>query len=399
MKRRIIWSLTACLALLVLGGVWFLQNFEQVRTEAREGPKKEALRNPHLALERLFSSLGRPVRRIGSSAALDALGNGGVLILDQQRRRNIDAARAGHLLDWVQAGGYLILAAESSGDDPLIARLGLSWNKATGPAQCKPDADEGNETSTIAPGASPPAMPKPKPPETITLNLPDSAIRYRMQYHGSGLGASQPAPQWRHDPDSERSSVLHYAWGQGNITVFTEIRFLDNEHIEQHDHAELIWALLQRYQPQGEVRLASRMSRLTLWQWLAESATLALIGTACLIVLFLWRSVPRFGGTLATPAGERRELAQHLAAIGRSVWREGGITHWLKILRQALQQRLALRHPHLKDLASDARLSALAKLGDCNREQLALALSADALRSARDFTVAVQTLQRIDQHL
>jgi hypothetical protein len=249
-------------------------------------------------------------------------------------------------------------------------------------------------------GKKPPAKPGiVKPPLPIELRLPGSDTSYRFNRHGNGLTSSSPEPEWRAGLSDERNAVLHYTWGQGRITVLDGLQFLNNQQIGTLDHAELIWALLQQYQPQGELRLASRMEVPTLWQWLIESAWMLLISAALLITLWLWRIIPRFGGTLATPIAERRDLVQHLAAIGRSVWREGGITHWLNIVRQAVHKRLALRHPYLfRQEASEQRI-VLAKIAGCKTKDIQSALTSGQALAPDDFTLAMQTLQRLDQRL
>jgi hypothetical protein len=390
MKRTVMWSLVALAVLATLLTLWFLQNFEQVPTSHWEAPQKEALRNPYLALERLFGQLGRPLRRVESPEALDSLPAGGVLILDDNRRRHVNPARAERLLDWVKGGGYLIIAAENVGDDPLLAKLGLSRYKASAAQQCKPD--ETPETP-----APKPALPK--IPAPIELRLPGSDTSYRLRRPADGLTSSSPAPAWRAGLADERSAVLHYAWGDGQITVLDGLQFLGNRQLANFDHAELIWALLQQYQPQGEIRLASRMEIPTLWQWLIESAWMALISAAFLVLVWLWRIIPRFGGTLATPSAERRDLLQHLSAIGRSVWREGGIAHWLSVVRLAIHQRLSLRHPYLDRQDASAQRIALAKIATCKTNDIRLALTPGLAQTPKDFTTAMQTLQHLDQRL
>ena len=89
---------------------------------------------------------------------------------------------------------------------------------------------------------------------------------------------------------------------------------------------------------------------------------------ALLIALWLWRIIPRFGGTCPSPIDERRDLTQHLSAIGRSVWREGGATHWLTVVRHALNKRLSLRYPDLNRMdASEKRGTAVKKREDVHR--------------------------------
>jgi hypothetical protein len=387
MKRIFIWSLVAVAVLATLGTLWFLENFEQVPTSRWEAAQKEALRNPYLAFERLLSQLGRPVTRLESPRSLDALPAGGVLILDNNRRRNVDKARAGRLLNWVQEGGYLIVAGENLGDDPLLAKLGLSRYRAESSQQCAKDE-------------TPPPKPElPTPPVPIEITLPDSDISYRYSRLGNGLTSSLPVPAWRAGLADDRSAVLHYTWGRGQITVFDGLQFLGNWQIDKNDHAELIWALLQQYQPQGKIYLASRMEVPTLWQWLIESAWMVLISLALLIVLWLWLIIPRFGGTLAASDGERRDLVQHLSAIGRSVWREGGIAHWLTVVRQAIHKRLSLRHPYLYRQEPSEQRIALAKIAACKTKDIWSALTPGQAQTPAEFTVAMQTLQRLDQRL
>ena len=137
----------------------------------------------------------------------------------------------------------------------------------------------------------------------------------------------------------------------------------------------------------------------TLWQWLAESAWMLLISGALLIALWLWRIIPRFGGTCPSPIDERRDLTQHLSAIGRSVWREGGVTHWLSVVRHALNKRLSLRYPDLNRMDASEKRMVLAKIADCKTRDIHSALMSGQAQSAEEFTRTMQTLQRLDQRL
>lgn len=395
MTRKIVWSLVAVAVLATLAGLWFLQNFEQVPVTTREGPKKEALRNPYLALERLFSELGRPLERVQSPRLLDALPVNGVLILDSNRRRNVDPARAERLLEWVKRGGYLITVPESDGNDPLLTKLGLTSCRIS-PKQCglaeEGDEDEDSDESEDATAEAD------REPEPIEFSLPDSTVLYRYRQPDEEMLSSSPQPVWTVG-GGKTNSVLHYAWGRGQITVVDGLQAFSNWQIDDFDHAELIWALLRKYQPQGKLYLASRMEVPTLWQWLIESAWTALISGALLIGLWLWWIVPRFGGTLAVATSERRDLLAHLAAIGRSVWREGGLAHWLNVVRQSVRKRLTLRHPHLGQMDTDRQHTLLAKIAACPEKEIRSALTPGQVRTPAEFTKAMQTLQSLDQHL
>ena len=416
MKRRLIWSAIAFAVVATLSTLWFLDNFEQVPVKRWEGMKKEAIRNPYLASERLLAKLGRPVRRIHSPTSLDALPAGGVLLLDGNRRRNVDSARTKRVLDWVAQGAYLIVEAEYAGDDPLLEQLDVS-RYTPSPLQCpkKPETgektganadDSSNNTNDPAPPDDPesesplPIQPaKTRPPLEFTLPGTDAPTRYRLEFAGRGLTAGEQTPLWRAGPSEDRSAVLHFTHGKGRITVVDTLDFLGNRKLVEHDHAELIWALLQRYQPHGEILLASRMEIPTLWEWLAESAWMTLLSAAALISLWLWRIIPRFGGTLPAAASERRDLAQHLHAIGRSLWREGGLVHLITVVRRGIHKRLTLRHPHLARRPTHEQRKALARLIGKRSRDIQAAMSSTSTPSPEEFTRAMQTLQRLDQKL
>lgn len=414
MIRRVVWSIVAALALAVLGAAWFVQNFHEVPFERWEAPQREARSNPYLALERLLAALGRPVTRIQTRAGLTELPPGGVLLLDGDRRRHVDAALAARLLAWVEHGGYLIVAGESAGDDPLLARLGVGpyhpprptrreVDRKVDPEADSEDGEEGAGSGDAGEGSADeatrdPAVPAKRPP-WIGVRLPDADIAYRYRRLARRLSATGTTPLWYAGAAADRAALLHFAHGAGHVTVLDGLDAFTNYRIGHYDHAELLWALLARYQPQGEIRLASRLTVPSLWTWLAESAPTALTSALVLLAIWLVRIVPRFGGAVALPAGERRDLAQHLAAIGRSVWREGGVGHWMAVVRQAVATRLALRHPQLMRQEPAARLAALGRLADCPPEQVSSALVAGQAATPETFTAAMQTLQRLDQRL
>ena len=84
--------------------------------------------------------------------------------------------------------------------------------------------------------------------------------------------------------------------------MFPSLQAFTNRGIGQYDHADILWALLSAYQPQGTVRLAARLKVPTLWEWLAAEAWMPLASGVVLCVLWLWRIVPRFGGRRSLPS-------------------------------------------------------------------------------------------------
>jgi hypothetical protein len=406
MNRTFFWSIFGALALMILGAAWFFAHFDRVPSTKWEKPGKEALRNPYLALERFTARLGRPLARVSNALALDLLSPGGVLLLDDSRRIHVNPKRADALFEWVSRGGYLIVAAEGeSVDDPVLDRLGVTGYEApeeqhgSGEEQAGKTAGD-NPEATAGQCTPPSAEAERGEPDTIPVRLPgrDKPL-YLERAEAGGLQPGDPAPVWRAGVDDRRNTLLHYAYGRGQITVLDDFGFLTNRSIGEYDHAELIWELVRYYQPEGELRLATRLEVPTLWEWLAESAWTVLVSGGFLIAAWLWAIVPRFGGVLPVTEPARRSLAEHLSAIGRAVWREGGLVHWSNVVRQEMWENLVRRHPPIPQLPEPERIETLARLGGVPPERLAAVLNPEDDISPEAFAEMARTVQQLEQKL
>lgn len=387
--RTVFWIGLACVAAVLLLAIWFFTTYEQVPDTRFERVGREARANPYLALGRFGALLNRPVRVLEDPEQLDALAGRGVLLLDRQRRRMVPLARAENLLKWVAAGGYLIVAAESDlQQDFILQRLAL-----------KPVLPEKKSLGDTDDEAEP--VPPPKLPKTFPLRLPGSerALEIQTGHDSLMLKAGTLAPLWQAGPGPGHAHVLHFGWGRGQITVFQSFAPFTNWNIGEDDHAELLSSLLDRYQPKGPVWLAARLKMPSLWQWLQENAFAALLSAAALIVFWLWRIVPRFGGLRRLPEPERRGLKDHLAAMGRGVWKSGGLSDWLAVVRRACHARIAQRHPQLTRQTPEQRAASLQNLTGIDAARIHHALESPYLTSQKDFTHAVQTLQELSRKI
>lgn len=380
MSRRLLWSIAGLLALLALGSLWWSTHVERVPVSRREAPGPEARRNPYLALQMFLAQMGRPLSVLSEAGQLDALGPGGVLILDQGRGRHMTNARVDQLLAWVEAGGYLIVSPEAAGDpDPLLERLGVRWFE---PGKDTPEA-------------------RPAPPARQAwqqVELPGGGQFRLAPWFGPGLLSAAP-PLWRGGQQAEGDGVVHLGRAAGNVTVIINGAGLwHNDSLGQADHAEFLWALLERYQPGGPLRLGARLYVPNLFVWLGEHAPYALLSLALLIVLGLWRAVPRFGVIAAEAGPDRRALGEHLSAVGRYLWRNGGLPHWLKLSREHFHGRLALAQPALAALPLGLRVAALARASRLPAAAIGQALGGPA-DTPLGYTQAVRTLCQLEHRL
>lgn len=384
MTRRIVWIALAAAAFVILSGSWFLAHFERVRVEKWSPPAKEAQRNPYLALERFMAAMGRPLARAENAVFLDRLPAGGVLILDNHRRAHLSPARLKRLLAWVEAGGYLIVAAEPFAvNDPVLAFFQVNCGCGAEPAT--------------------PALPQTRKaaPRSINVSIPGAARPLAVDFNYAGLTPGKIAPVWRSGAPDYRDQLLHFRHGAGQVTVLSGLAWLfANRQIGHQDHAELLWTLLETYQPDRSrpVTLVTHLSVPSLWEWLADSAWTAVVSAAVLVALWLWAIVPRFAPARPEAAAGRRELGEHLSALGRFVWRAGGLEHWLEVARESCRNRLALRHPAILDLPPAEQAAALAELAGRPASLIAAALHQPAA-TPQSFTLALRTLRNLERTL
>lgn len=363
----------AALAIVIAAlGAWFYANFERVTEREHVGFSGEAARNPLLALTRLIARMGLESRAIGSAAALDKLEAGAALVLPRGRA-GYTTERASRLRSWVDAGGHLIVEAEGPGSrDTVLHALQVSATAGAGKARAQP-------AEIRLPHAAKPLRVQMAP--AVTLADFDRSGR-------TGYAAS----------DGAGTLLLHRALGRGHVTVLPSFYFMTNLAIGEHDHAQLAWEIVRFVPGTRLVAIAPRLTRPSIFGWLAEEAREALIAAAALLLLWLWRAATRFGPIVAEPSPERRRLLDHLRASGRYLWRAGAAPRLIAAARETCLQNIARTRPALMDLTRAERARRLATLTQLPLREIELALGGDADTPAA-FAAAVRTLQCIEEKL
>jgi hypothetical protein len=381
-SRGALWSAAALSIGTALLVFWFLNTFERVPVSRRDAPQTEARLNPYLALERFLVRMGRPATRTTEADVLLRLPLPAALILDRGRAYHLTDARHEALMDWVNRGGYLIVAPETPGTPDTIADdLELAWTETLR------ETDENGEPN-------PQARKLPPAPEQLSVNIPGATRPLTVAFL-DGLTLLGSDAEWLAGDPNYGASVLHFAYGRGFISVVAHLDgLISNDTIADHDHAELVSILLQQYQPKGPVLLLTRLGVPTLGEWLATQVPLALVSSAVLLALWLWNRLPRFGNVIPEPPADRRGLHEHLLAVGRFVRRRGGGEAWLTIVRPVVEGALARRHPSYR--SGGDTLEALATQAGIPLADLSRAFTGDGER-ADHLVSTMRALQRIER--
>jgi hypothetical protein len=392
---------------LLLGGgflllsallAWYIsKNYELVTDTVDIGFQGEAKRNPLLAAQRLLERLDIPVEsRYGLAAENLPLGQNDTLLLWQEEG-TVSYLLAPEILAWVKRGGRLLVSslfysdmpedeaenesaeADITSDDPLFADLGMNLFVVK----------DGHEMSDVF---------------EVDWQGEVFDVEFASGYFLRYPGAERLIEAWSWNDDNEAETLLgaymlHFDYGQGDIIAFSDMWFVSNEDIGEHEHAAFFRQVLDYPAPVQKVWLyAPRGSTMPpLFEWLWQKAWPLIISLAVLLFFVLWKISRRFGPLLVEPAKERRRILEHLEASGRFLWQNGQHAYLHSAVTRALWQRLEVSHPDWLHLPETALSERLAELSGLSATRIRTALQ--ATNSPQVFLERLQTIDIIIKKL
>ena len=368
MSRQALWTIVTVLAILG-GAVWFFNNFERVPDKEWTGYQGEARRNGFLAAERLLDRMGLRVRHLKTPIELRELPADGTLILPARRNALAPAERE-RLLEWVRAGGHLVVENENHRlPDPILDSLGVKRELVKTPGQSRP-------TEARLPHS--PGVLKVSLASDRTLIAPADAFQLQL---------------------NKATQLVHFKVGRGQVTALNDFGFMRNGAIGQNDHAEFLWQLV-RFQPgTAAVFVFDNPQQLSLVEWLVDNAWAVLAAGALLLVAWLWRIAPRFGPMAPDPEPVRRRLLDHLRASGRFQWSAGGAATLAEAAREAALRRVARAQTDFAALTPAERRARLAASFDLPAEEAERVLRPAQNLQPAEFVNAMRVFQRIHERL
>ena len=153
--------------------------------------------------------------------------------------------------------------------------------------------------------------------------------------------------------ESERGThLLQFRIGSGRITVLSDHDFFSNERMGEQDHA-LFLALLAQDQARAWLLYSSNMPSLIRLLW--RHAPELVIVLICLVLLLVWRLMRRTGPILSDGREVRRNLLEHLSAVGSYNWRNDRADSTFRCTQESLEQAWRRRHPVLQTMDRLAR--------------------------------------------
>lgn len=430
MRERV--ATIVMLVLLLLAILYAYQNLERV-PHARHGQTPSS---PYAAALALLEHWNLKTRRVTSSAQLFPLPDTDVVLVLERSNALIQPWQQEALLDWIARGGTLVThalplnfdrwqddvlsVAEIVNHDPLLYAAGITaWQRSTDAkrspvsrhagiaseelsrylrfyCQVGPNLNScikflcGNDETVLVFTRINTDM-----DEHWQLDLsPDIDLYHRDLFEhidegNPALPDTNSRVQGRGRADNH-DTLLKIGLGNGTLWVLADLDIFSQARIYHLDHA----ALLQRLTAGASQvwwTASIEVPPLSLWLWLHGWP---LVCTALLmLVLFLWRHMPRRGVILRDTAQTHQDFTEHLRASSALLWRLHLKRPLLETLRHDVQRRLA-RHAGGSDRDTLRALAATLSGLDAAQIDQALDSLPENDDSLRDTVMLLQQLRQ-----
>jgi hypothetical protein len=365
------------LGALVIAGialfiVWVARHTYWREVEEPVPPQGEAATDPAYAARRLAELLGAHTQSRHDIVALPPAATG-IIVTNKWSLHNFPD-RTAKLQRWVEAGGRLVLDSELvDGASELEQWTGIR-RVPTGGLVAR--------TWT--------------PQEAVATELTETgAERSRKKYELRGLDAishleTRGRPIWRlRITDGEQG--VRVPVGKGSVTAINGLPIHSGDLVMSDNALLLVDAAQLR---RGDtIYFLSDASRPTLLALMWRAAWPLILLAAGLLVLWSWRSWPRFGPPEPPPEAARRSLAEQIRGTGQFTLRYGGARALHAAALRALRETAERRILRYGALPQDARIAALARLTGFKPDDLAQALDDTAARRRRNLYNSLALLE------
>jgi len=384
MSARQVFIAALILVLAGAGAAWFLANHERVNEKVWVGFQGRARTDPYFAAQRLLQRMGVNVQAVRALPELRTLPISATLVLPQARQ-SIPPQLQQHVLEWVEHGGHLIVEAEAIHQpDPLLDALGVLRTAIDIPED--EDFDEADEEEDDTRG-----------PYIVEVLVPAGAVPARIRMaQDLSIEAKDAAMSFG---GGYATTLLFIEHGKGLVTVAADLSGFSNYYVGELDHAEFLWRLIQLEPDSADVFFFNNPQRLSLVGWLRANAWAALAGAGGLLLLWLWRIVPRFGPVQPDPERVRRRLLDHLRASGRFLWSNGAAARLLEAAREASLRRVMRAQPYLHATPEAQRAARIAQLLGISAERAGALLAVPTAARMIDFLHTVRLYQEVHERL
>ncbi len=444
----------SALAVLEALSIYVMENYERVRVPEWVGYSGEAFRNDYLAAQRFVVAMGRESRGIETlygEAAMPAT-NGTIIVSGD--RRLMSPVQHRRLLEWVASGGDLVVTVgDDVSKDPVLEAIGVRLYQDTSDTGLLPNDfmlepenwvtfepdldgavrdDETAEAVAIDDTVDDEETDGEEAPDAVFATDDDEGEEEGdddqetdIVIDSEAVESAEEAPrQLVHVPGSHdifnvspsahelvsenpggwqiagRSGAyaVRESYGAGTVTVLGSLWFIQNQMIGEVDHAPFFWALLSSSGHLGPVWFVFGDDAPSIWTSIAKHGWPALSALGIVLILLLWRHMPRVGAPIAPAEPVRRELIEHVDATGRFLVDHAGDHLLTASVQKHVKRRLLMRYPQVAALPERERRGRLAQLAKLSPTEVDAIYRPQVGLSRNDFVAVQRVLERLSQN-
>lgn len=431
--------------------LYVMENYERVRMPEWVGYSGEASRNNYLAAQRFVVAMGREARGVDTLYGEPTMPPKEATIIVSGDRRLMSPVQSRRLLEWVKAGGdLLVTVGDDVSKDPVLQAIGVRLSELDRYSNYylpndymvepenwvtyDPDVDSG-EGIVVAPPALPEANddeaydedeedeeedgeedaaeegvedaeadvpPSPEVPKReadeeprVRLHIPGSSETFDVYPPSHELISTEQGWQVA---GRNASYAVREPYGEGQITVVGSLWSIENQSIGELDNAPFFWALLVSGGHTGPVWFVFGDDIPSIWSAIVKKGWPALAALGLLVVLLLWRHMPRVGSPIAPLAPIRRELIEHVDATGRFLVDHSGAHILVASVQKHVKRRLLMRYPQVAALPERERRGRLAQLAKLSQAEVDAIYRPQVGLSRNDFVAVQRVLERLSQN-
>ncbi|MDH5572186.1 MAG: DUF4350 domain-containing protein [Gammaproteobacteria bacterium] len=377
------------------------------------GWDKKALQNPYLAAEQYLHKLGMPVISSNSFEKLKHLPEGGTVFISNGSKV-LTAKRVDKLLQWVNNGGHIIIAApvyNKDKPDALLTKFNVEnhpvennkKSKVKGQKKLSTRMEELNKLNGIK-NYNADKLDNNIPDDEITrlkftdldtdieINFsPKTHLTHPALYADDNDTLTEPTPSYW--IGSEYGvHFMQFDVGDGLLTVISDKGIWDSHNIGTLDHAYLIWTLSNHF---SEVILLYGAQMPSIFNFFWKYAFETILSGSIFLLAWLIFKGRRFGKIHPQTSGAHRSIAEHIQASSNYLWRNRKFEQLLQPVRQDVIQHLHKYFPSYSYLDHNEKIHLISEHTKIDTEQIELALMNSSDNNSQDFQHIMSTLQKI----
>lgn len=361
---------------------WFFDTFEYKVQVKDMGFSAAARRDPFLAAQHFLKKFGMQVKSTPSMLEMKKLPQTRDVLFIPTGRYDLSLQKNQELLGWVRRGGHLIVRARRTagntvGDDDLFNVLGVQVYHKTHKNPFQKD-----KATVIK--------------VHVNAKIGDKQVTFDSDYWMKSMGKRQPS--WR--VDGQRGShVLEYHLGDGYVSLLSDLGFMENAHIAEHDNAAFLYTLVHMRNDNHRIWIVQNDNMPSLMSIIRHKSPATLVTLAILLLFWLWYTTRRFGPLQKPASSHRRSLREHIAASGLYQWRNHNRTSLFMDVKAALLEQIAQTRPLWRQLSDKELADKLARTAGIPADRVFSVLQATGVDKENEFTQYIEVLSLIRKKL